>query len=64
MCYYLTLCWFYAILRSIPNKAMGVVAIAITFASLIAMPATHIGSPKFRVLSERLFFLFAADFSI
>lgn len=61
------LCWFYAILRSIPNKAMGVVAIAITFASLIAMPflsSTHIGSPKFRVLSERLFFLFVADLAL
>nr|AOO35671.1 cytochrome b [Dunaliella salina] len=59
--------WFYAILRSIPNKAMGVVAIAITFASLIAMPflsCTHIGSPKFRVLSERLFFLFVADLAL
>jgi ubiquinol-cytochrome c reductase cytochrome b subunit len=59
--------WFYAILRSIPNKAMGVVAIAITFASLITMPfisTTHIGSPKFRVLSERLFFVFVADIAL
>jgi ubiquinol-cytochrome c reductase cytochrome b subunit len=59
--------WFYAILRSIPNKAMGVVAIAITFASLIAMPflsTTHIGSPKFRVMSERLFFVFVADLGL
>jgi len=51
--------WFYAILRSIPNKAMGVIAIALTFASLISMPflsTVHIGSPKFRVLSEREFF--------
>jgi ubiquinol-cytochrome c reductase cytochrome b subunit len=46
---------------------MGVVAIAITFASLIAMPflsTTHIGSPKFRVLSERLFFVFVADLGL
>ena len=30
--------WVYAILRSIPNKAMGVVAIALVFASLVALP--------------------------
>ena len=46
---------------------MGVIFIAITFASLIAMPflsTTHIGSPKFRVLSERFFFLFVADLAL
>ena len=46
---------------------MGVIAIAITFASLIAMPfisTTHIGSPKFRVLSERFFFVFVADLAL
>jgi ubiquinol-cytochrome c reductase cytochrome b subunit len=46
---------------------MGVVAIAITFASLIAMPflsSTTIGSPKFRILSERLFFIFVADLAL
>jgi ubiquinol-cytochrome c reductase cytochrome b subunit len=56
--------WVYAILRSIPNKAMGVVAIALTFASLIGLPflsSVHIGSPKFRVISERLFWVFVAD---
>jgi len=59
--------WFYAILRSIPNKAAGVVMIAITFASLIAMPflsTSHIGSPKFRVLSERAYWLFVADLAL
>jgi ubiquinol-cytochrome c reductase cytochrome b subunit len=56
--------WVYAILRSIPNKAMGVVAIALTFLSLIGLPFlsnVHIGSPKFRVISERLFWVFVAD---
>lgn len=56
--------WVYAILRSIPNKAMGVVAIALTFLSLISLPflsTVHVGSPKFRVLSERLFWVFVAD---
>jgi len=64
---FLTLCWFYAILRSIPNKAMGVIMVLLVFVSLISMPflsSTHIGSPKFRVLSERLFFLFVADLAL
>lgn len=56
--------WVYAILRSIPNKAMGVIFIALTFAALISIPflsLIHVGSPKFRLLSERLFFVFVAD---
>jgi ubiquinol-cytochrome c reductase cytochrome b subunit len=56
--------WVYAILRSIPNKAMGVIFIALTFLSLISLPflsTVHIGSPKFRVISERLFWVFVAD---
>jgi ubiquinol-cytochrome c reductase cytochrome b subunit len=56
--------WVYAILRSIPNKAMGVIAIGCTFASLISLPflsAVNVGSPKFRILSERLFWVFVAD---
>jgi ubiquinol-cytochrome c reductase cytochrome b subunit len=56
--------WVYAILRSIPNKAMGVIAIGLTFLSLISLPflsSVHIGSPKFRIISERLFWIFVAD---
>jgi ubiquinol-cytochrome c reductase cytochrome b subunit len=56
--------WVYAILRSIPNKAMGVVAIGLTFLSLISLPVlstVHVGSPKFRIISERLFWVFVAD---
>jgi ubiquinol-cytochrome c reductase cytochrome b subunit len=56
--------WVYAILRSIPNKAMGVVAIALTFLSLISLPflsSVHVGSPKYRIISERLFWVFVAD---
>lgn len=56
--------WVYAILRSIPNKAMGVIAIGLTFASLIALPflsVSHVGSPKFRLFSERLYWVFVAD---
>jgi quinol-cytochrome oxidoreductase complex cytochrome b subunit len=43
---------------------MGVVAIGLTFLSLISLPflsTVHVGSPKFRVLSERLFWVFVAD---
>ncbi len=43
---------------------MGVVAIALTFLSLISLPflsTVHVGSPKFRILSERLFWVFVAD---
>jgi ubiquinol-cytochrome c reductase cytochrome b subunit len=53
--------WVYAILRSIPNKAMGVVAIALVFASLIAMPFIGLVGGKFRVVSEWLFWTFLAD---
>jgi ubiquinol-cytochrome c reductase cytochrome b subunit len=56
--------WVYAILRSIPNKAMGVVAIALVFASLVSLPflaQVQIGSGKFRLVSESLFWTFLAD---
>ena len=56
--------WVYAVLRSIPNKAMGVIAIGLTFASLIALPflsQVQVGSPRFRILYERLFWVFVGD---
>ena len=56
--------WVYAILRSIPNKAMGVIAIGLTFASFIALPfisVVQVGSPRFRIIYERLFWVFVAD---
>ena len=43
---------------------MGVVFIALTFLSLIGLPffsTVHVGSPRFRILSERLFWVFVAD---
>jgi quinol-cytochrome oxidoreductase complex cytochrome b subunit len=43
---------------------MGVVAIALTFLSLISLPflsSVHVGSPKYRIISERLFWVFVAD---
>lgn len=69
--------WVYAILRSIPNKAMGVVAIALTFTSLICLPffnllGSHSGGPQearapgesprgLRLISERFYWIFVAD---
>mmetsp|Transcript_27822 Transcript_27822/g.61014 ORF Transcript_27822/g.61014 Transcript_27822/m.61014 type:complete len:148 (-) Transcript_27822:10-453(-) len=56
--------WVYAILRSIPNKAMGVIGIGLVFASLIALPflsQVQVGSPRFRILSERLYWIFVGD---
>ena len=46
---------------------MGVVTILLAFVALMAMPfisTMHVGSPKFRVLSERLFFFFVADIAL
>ena len=56
--YYL---WFYAILRSIPDKITGVLAIGLVFASLIAQPFIGMGGGRFRILTEWLFFTFLAD---
>jgi ubiquinol-cytochrome c reductase cytochrome b subunit len=53
--------WVYAILRSIPNKAMGVVAIGLVFASLIAQPFIGLSGGKFKVLTEFLYWVFLAD---
>jgi len=59
--YYL---YLYAILRSITSKSIGVIAIALFFISLISMPFIsnmQIGSPKFRIISERLFWFFVGN---
>ncbi len=56
--------WVYAILRSIPNKAMGFVGVLLVFACLIALPfisVVQIGSPRFRIIYERLFWILVAD---
>lgn len=58
--YYL---WVYAILRSIPNKAMGVAAIGLTFAALASQPflsTPQVGSGIFRPVSEWLFWTLVA----
>nr|NP_046142.1 apocytochrome b [Chlamydomonas moewusii]AAC39350.1 apocytochrome b [Chlamydomonas moewusii]QRM91391.1 apocytochrome b [Chlamydomonas moewusii] len=56
--------WVYAILRSIPNKAMGFVGVLLVFACLIALPfisVVQVGSPRFRIIYERLFWILVAD---
>ena len=56
--------WVFAILRSIPNKAGGVIAVALTLLSIAALPFLsmgHVGSPKFRIIHERLFWILVAD---
>jgi quinol-cytochrome oxidoreductase complex cytochrome b subunit len=43
---------------------MGVIAIGLVFASLIALPfisVVQVGSPRFRIIYERLFWVFVAD---
>jgi ubiquinol-cytochrome c reductase cytochrome b subunit len=53
--------WVYAILRSIPNKAMGVLAIGLVFASLIAQPFIGMGGGRFRLVTEVLYWTMMAD---
>lgn len=56
---------FYAILRSIPNKLLGVIAMFSAILILLVMPFTDLGRSRgiqFRPLSKIAFFVFVADF--
>jgi len=55
--------WVYAILRSIPNKLAGVLAILMVFVSLLLLPFMNlkIRSPRFRIFHEIFFWTFFAD---
>jgi len=58
---------FYAILRSIPNKLLGVIAMLASILILLAMPFTDLGRSRgiqFRPLSKIAFYIFAANFLI
>jgi ubiquinol-cytochrome c reductase cytochrome b subunit len=58
---------FYAILRSIPNKLLGVIAMLAAILILLAMPFTDLGRSRgmqFRPLSKIAFFTFIANFLI
>jgi ubiquinol-cytochrome c reductase cytochrome b subunit len=58
---------FYAILRSIPNKLLGVVAMFMALLIILVLPITDLGATKglqFRPLSKLLFYIFVANFII
>jgi ubiquinol-cytochrome c reductase cytochrome b subunit len=58
---------FYAILRSIPNKLIGVVAMLSAILILLAMPFTDLSKlrgTQFNPLSKVIFFIFVANFLI
>lgn len=55
----------YAILRSIPNKLLGVIALASSLLILLTLPFTHtslIKSSSFRPLNKFVFWFFVSDF--
>ena len=58
---------FYAILRSIPNKLLGVIAMFSAILALLVMPFTDLSNLRgiqFRPLSKIAFFVFVANFLI
>ena len=58
---------FYAILRSIPNKLLGVIAMFSAIMILLAMPFTDLSRSRgiqFRPLSKVAFYIFIANFLI
>lgn len=57
----------YAVLRSIPNKLLGVIALFASLLILFILPYVHtckIRSMQFRPLSKIFFWFFVADFVI
>ena len=58
---------FYAILRSIPNKLLGVIAMFAAILAIMLLPITDLGRSKglqFRPLSKLAFWIFVANFLI
>jgi len=58
---------FYAILRSIPNKLLGVIAMLSAILIILAMPYTDLSRSRgiqFRPLSKIAFYIFVANFII
>ena len=58
---------FYAILRSIPNKLLGVIAMFAAILALMVMPLTDLSKLRgvqFRPLSKVAFYIFVANFLI
>jgi len=58
---------FYAILRSIPNKLLGVIAMFAAILAIMLLPITDLGRSKglqFRPISKLAFWVFVANFLI
>ena len=58
---------FYAILRSIPNKLLGVIAMFSAILALLAMPFTDLSRSRgiqFKPLSKAAFYIFIGNFLI
>lgn len=58
---------FYAVLRSIPNKLLGVIAMFASILMLMVMPVTDLSKLRgvqFRPLSKIAFFIFVANFLV
>lgn len=58
---------FYAILRSIPNKLLGVIAMFAAILALMVMPITDLSKLRgvqFRPLSKIAFYIFVANFLV
>ena len=58
---------FYAILRSIPNKLLGVIAMFSAILIIMIMPITDLGRSRglqFRPLSKITFYIFVANFLV
>jgi ubiquinol-cytochrome c reductase cytochrome b subunit len=58
---------FYAILRSIPNKLLGVIAMFAAILALLVMPITDLSKLRgvqFRPLSKIAFYIFVANFLV
>ena len=58
---------FYAILRSIPNKLLGVIAMFSALLALLVMPFTDLSRSRglqFRPLSKLAFYIFVANFLV
>ena len=58
---------FYAILRSIPNKIMGVVCMLSAILVIMLLPLTDLGRSKglqFRPLNKIAFYIFVANFLV
>ena len=58
---------FYAILRSIPNRLLGVIAMFSAILAIMLLPVTDLGRSKglqFRPLSKIVFYIFVANFLV